>query len=289
MSAESLGVVVIGYHSDDVWADFFSSLAQSTQAPLEIVVVENSSVAPRHLSALYGAPVTVIHQPDNPGYGTAANIGTQHLSPRCTRVVICNPDVVLAKDALSALSAALEDYDNVGLVGPKILNTDGSLYPSARAFPGIRIGVGHALLGDIWKSNPWTRAYLGRYEGNLNRIVDWLSGACVMVDREVFNSVEGFDPRYFMFLEDVDLCFRLKQQGWRSLYVPEATITHSGAHSTKSRMADMVRVHHESAQQFLFTLYAGPKYWLLRQLLRAGLALRSLFAPLKYEQKIIKN
>ncbi len=100
--------------------------------------------------------------------------------------------------------------------------------------------------------------------------------------RQAFDSVGGFDEEYFMFVEDVDLCFRLKRQGWRSLYVPGAEIVHSGAHATGPVMRDMVKVHHESARKFLFRLYEGPLYWPLRQALRLGLWLRSLIAPLRY-------
>ena len=103
-----------------------------------------------------------------------------------------------------------------------------------------------------------------------------------MVRREAFNAIGGFDEGYFMFVEDVDLCFRAKKQGWRSLFVPEAHLTHSGAHSTGPRMADMVKAHHQSMRKFLFRMYEGPLYWPIRQALRVGLWIRSVIAPLRY-------
>jgi N-acetylglucosaminyl-diphospho-decaprenol L-rhamnosyltransferase len=103
-----------------------------------------------------------------------------------------------------------------------------------------------------------------------------------MVRGETFTAIGGFDEGYFMFVEDVDLCFRAKKQGWRSLFVPEASLTHLGAHSTGPRMAEMVKAHHQSMRKFLFRLYEGPLYWPIRQALRAGLWVRSVIAPLRY-------
>jgi N-acetylglucosaminyl-diphospho-decaprenol L-rhamnosyltransferase len=280
-----VALVTVGFESEDIWPSFFASLAASTLTPSLVVVVENSEVVPGNLENLYPNGLTVLHRPDNPGYGGGINWGVSHVPEDCSVIVMCNPDIEFQPEALEVLVNTLMADERVGIAGPAIVNPDGSLYPSARAFPGIRVGVGHALLGEIWKKNPWTRRYLGVYETHDNRIVDWLSGSCLVIKREAFVEVGGFDTDYFMFLEDVDLCFRLKRAGWRSLYVPAASITHAGGHSTKKRMADMVRVHHESARKFLFRLYDKPVYWPLRQVLRLGLKIRSYIAPVKYKNQ----
>ena len=281
----TLGLVVIGYESDAVWPAFFESLAKSTVIPDQIVVVENSPSPPSSIPAVPELSVSVLHRADNPGYGTSANLGVRELTASTDFIVVCNPDILWEPQTLEVLTAELESRPTVGIAGPRLLNTDGSTYPSARAVPGIRVGIGHALLGDVWKSNPWTTRYLGTHEGLEPRIVDWLSGACLMVRREAFNAIGGFDEGYFMFVEDVDLCFRAKKQGWRSLFVPEAYLTHSGAHSTGPRMADMVKAHHHSMSKFLFRMYEGPMYWPIRQTLRVGLWIRSVIAPLRYIRK----
>jgi len=281
----SLSLVVVGYDSDEVWPEFCESLSRSTVVPGEVVVVENSPALPPTIPSLPELSITVTHRPDNPGYGTSANHGVSELRTTPDLIVICNPDIVWQADTLEKMVAELESQPTVGIVGPRLLNNDGSTYPSARAFPGIRIGIGHALLGDLWKNNPWTTRYLGTQEGSEPRIVDWLSGACLMIREETFTSIDGFDEGYFMFVEDVDLCFRAKKQGWRSLFVPDAVLTHSGAHSTGPRMAEMVKAHHLSMRKFLFRLYAGPVYWPIRQALRAGLWLRGAVAPLRYRRR----
>ena len=280
----ALGLVVVGYESDTAWPQFFESLATSTVVPDQIVVVENSPSRPSSIPTIRGLSVSVLHRPDNPGYGTSANFGVTALPDSTELIVVCNPDIVWEAETLETLMTELQARPTVGIAGPRLLNTDGSPYPSARAFPGVRIGIGHALFGDLWKSNPWTTRYLGTHEDSEPRIVDWLSGACLMIRRETFAALGGFDEGYFMFVEDVDLCFRAKKSGWRSLFVPGARLTHSGAHSTGPRMAEMVKAHHTSMRRFLFRMYEGPLYWPIRQALRVGLWLRSTIAPLRYRK-----
>jgi N-acetylglucosaminyl-diphospho-decaprenol L-rhamnosyltransferase len=285
MSKPVIGLVTVGFESADVWPAFFQSLSRSTLKPQSVVVIDNSPEAPEGLTKLYKGKLTLRHRPDNPGYGAAINEGVSLLPSDCTVIVMCNPDISFEPETLHRAVDALLAHPTAGIAGPAVINPDGSIYPSARAFPGVRVGIGHAILGEVWKKNPWTQKYLGVYEGDDIRIVDWLSGSCLVAKKEALDQVGGFDPEYFMFLEDVDLCFRLKRAGWRSLYVPGARIEHSGGHSTKSRMADMVKVHHESARRFLFRLYDKPVNWPLRQVLRLGLAIRSVLARIKYKNE----
>ena len=271
----TLGLVVVGYDSDDVWAGFFEGIHNSTLKPHAIVVVENGlSVSPQVLSQPY-LPITTLHCPDNPGYGTAANVGVRELPTSCDWVIIANPDVRLEPDAIENLVEAMGVLPQTGVLGPQIRTASGAVYPSARAIPGIRIGIGHALWGRIWPQNRWTSRYLGGYGGAEPRTTGWLSGAFFLVKREAFEQIGGFDERYFMFFEDVDLCFRLSRLGWRNVYVPRSSITHSGAHATKTSMVDMIQAHHKSAERFLSKLYPRKSQAVLRGLLGIGLRLRS--------------
>jgi len=276
--SESLGLVVIGYHSDGVWESFFTSLRASHTQPADIVVVENSPEVSPLLKKFSDFPITVVHRSDNPGYGAAANAGVAALPPHITEVVICNPDLTMEPEALGLLLEELNTQSGAGVVGPRILTSRGETYPSARAIPGIRIGIGHALLGRVWRGNPWSATYLGRYGELTPHSVGWLSGAFLMVKRDAFESLGGFDEAYFMFFEDVDLGFRLKKSGYRSFYIPAAEITHSGAHATKTDMPAMIAAHHRSAARFLSLLYVGKRYAPLRVVLKTGLKVRSFIA-----------
>jgi len=270
----SVSLIVVGYRSDAVWAEFFDSLQKSTRCPESVVVVENSPTK-AHIEHGTNLKVSVFHLPENPGYGGAANYGYSKLANQSDLVLICNPDLVFKSDTIERLSAKIMADQVVGIVGPAIVGPDGVNYPTGRAFPRLKIGLGHALLGTIWSRNPWTQEYLGSHEGSESRLVDWVSGACMMVRREVFDSIGGFDPEYFMFVEDVDWCFRAFQKGWKCLLVPEATVVHHGGHSTQFRKGAMVQAHHQSMQRFLSRLYNRRRDFFVRASVQVGLKLRA--------------
>ena len=270
----SLGLVVVTYRSSDVLAGFLDSLARSSLTPDELVVVDNS---PTKVSLpKKGSPqaVSVIHRPDNPGYGTAANVGVAALSDSCDWVVVCNPDILVEKDTLQLLLDEARSHQNAGSLGPAIRNEDGSLYPSARALPSLSIGIGHGLLGVVWPGNPWTKAYRGDYESSSTRETGWLSGSFLLLRREAWEAVSGFDEKYFMFFEDVDLGWRLQQHGYQNLYVPSATAIHEGGHSTKSNYTLMLTAHHHSTVRFVAKRYPGPVFAPVRAMIGFGLTLR---------------
>ena len=270
----SLGLVVVTYRSSDVLRGFLDSLTRSSLAPDDVVVVDNSPTKVSLPKKGSLQAVSVIHRPDNPGYGTAANLGVAALSDSCDWVVVCNPDILVDKDTLQLLLDEAESHDSAGSLGPAIRNDDGSLYPSARALPSLGIGIGHGLLGVVWPGNPWTRAYRGDYESSSTRETGWLSGSFLLLRREAWEAVGGFDEKYFMFFEDVDLGWRLQQHGYRNLYVPSDTAIHEGGHSTKSNYTLMLTAHHESAVRFIAKRYPGPLFAPVRAIIGLGLTLR---------------
>jgi N-acetylglucosaminyl-diphospho-decaprenol L-rhamnosyltransferase len=271
---DSLGLVVVSYRSSEELHNFLSSLSQSSVVPGNIVVVDNSpeeSAVPN----IEGLPrVSVLHRADNPGYGGAANVGVESLQETCEWVVVCNPDIVVGPDTLDILMREATTRSDAGSLGPAITNEDGSLYPSARALPTLGVGIGHALLGIVWPSNPWTRAYRGDYRSNTTRLSGWLSGSFLLLNRKAYETVCGFDEGYFMFFEDVDLGARLHQAGYDNVYVPQAQATHLGGRSTKKNHQAMIAAHHHSAMRFISKRYPGPLWWPLRALIGLGLTVR---------------
>ena len=268
-------IVAIGYESQAEWEGFFESLSHSTIQPKSIVGGENSPQPSLVQSRWRSLPLTVLHAPENPGYGAAANKGMAAIGDRVDWVVICNPDVRLFSSTVEDLLSERTAFDQAAVLGPSVLTSEGSVYPSAREIPGIRIGVGHALFSRIWPSNPWTARYLGTYGHEEPRSVGWLSGSFLLVDREVFEEVKGFDEDFFMFFEDVDLGRRIKRAGYRNVYVPRAKVTHSGAHATSTLQKEMVLAHHHSAEKFLARLYPHAWQGTLRMVLKTGLRMRA--------------
>ena len=271
----SYGVVVVSFGSDQVLASFLTSLQESDLTTGHVVIVENGPTLPE-LSDTTPWGTTLLHLPHNPGYGAAVNRGVEALPSEFRWVLVSNPDVALEKTATKSLIEEAIDRDRCGAVGPALLNSDGSVYPSARALPSIRVGVGHALFAALWPTNPWTKAYRGTYDSDESRSVGWLSGACFLVNREAFTEIDGFDTGYFMFVEDVDLGMRLGDAGWSSVYAPRARALHTVGHVTKDHRGAMAKAHHTSMKRFLRKRYPGPLSLPLRLVLNLGLTLRQI-------------
>ena len=271
------GVVVVGFESGDQWGEFLVAWEQSSMKPRQIVVVDNSPTPDLPGKNQTTIPTRGVSNSSNEGYGQAVNRGVALLESRHSWVIVCNPDVRVQADTVEKLLAHSNDFDKTAVIGPRIINARGETYPSARAIPGIRVGIGHALFSNLWPTNPWTERYLGIYRGNESRSVGWLSGSFLLIRRDVFDSLGGFDPAYFMFFEDVDLGRRVKSSGHRNIYAPDAAITHLGATSTSRHEKAMLLAHHESARRFLNTLYSKWYHGPLRGLLTLGLRLRARF------------
>ena len=268
-------VVCVVYHPGPELEDFAASLGQATTAPLELVLVDNGTddTESRRVAEAHGG--RVVAPGANLGYGVAANLGARGASQPW--IVVVNPDIVWHPGSLDVLLDAADRLPQAGALGPALLNTDGTIYPSARELPSLTQGVGHALFGRIWPGNPWTRAYQRRQQQvGTERTAGWLSGACLLLRREAFEAIGGFDPSYFMFFEDLDLGERLGRAGWSNIYVPSAQVTHVGGTSWRERPATMIHAHHASATRYLTGRYARWFQWPVRVALRIGLKAREL-------------
>jgi N-acetylglucosaminyl-diphospho-decaprenol L-rhamnosyltransferase len=191
---------------------------------------------------------------------------------------VANPDLRWEPGALDTLLDAVERWPRAGVLGPEILTPDGELYPSARELPSLGRGIGHALCGWWWPSNPWTASYRRERGEPAERVAGWLSGSCLLVRREAFEAVGGFDPAYFMYFEDLDLCERIGRAGWQNVYVPTSVVIHEGAASTRSNPREMADAHHESAWRYLSRRYTGVRWAPVRLVLRVGLTARAALA-----------
>jgi N-acetylglucosaminyl-diphospho-decaprenol L-rhamnosyltransferase len=280
----SYGVVVVSYASDTELKSFLQSLSSSDCLPHSVVVVENAHNAPL-LPTVPEFPITLLHLPHNPGYGGAVNAGVAELPAEVEWILVSNPDVTLMPDTVSTLLQQVALSDSLGSIGPALMNPDGSVYPSARAVPSVSIGIGHALFGALWPSNPWTLRYRGTYGNDRPRVCGWLSGACLIVNREAFDSLGGFDEEFFMFMEDVDLGARLGMEGRSNLYVPAARAVHVVGHATGGAKAAMIRAHHDSAKRFISKRYPGLPWLPLRLIVNSGLAARRWLVQLNARAK----
>lgn len=270
----SVAVVTVSYGSAEALEPFLSSLREFHGQELPVVVVDNK---PDHenvkaLAQRYGASYLAL--PNNPGYGAGMNAGAHLLEDSVDAFFFCNPDLQFIDETAYTLARTLFENPSFGAIGPKLLNEDGTTYPSARNIPSIGTGVGHALLSRVWRSNPWTRAYQNAANYDTPRAAGSLSGAAVMVRSDLYRQLNGWDEAYFMHFEDIDLGYRVGAAGFQNRYDPRVAVFHSGAHSTKKHAEVVERAMTDSAIRFMGKRYSGRRNAPIRWLVTLGLRVR---------------
>ena len=235
--------------SDELRECLHSVLSQDGSVTFEVIVVDNASTdgSPDIIRAEFGDKVILIANTNNRGFGAAHNQAIERSTGRY--VFILNPDSrILHGDVLRRMVDYMDANPDIGILGPKILNPDGSLQFSARRFPPMFAGIfRHTILGKLFPKNKFVREYL-MTDIPHDQIMDvgWLSGSALMARRKTFEQIGGFDERFFMYCEDVDWCKRAHDAGWRVVYYPEVEVSHRiGAASDKNPI-EMIKQHHRS-------------------------------------------
>jgi GT2 family glycosyltransferase len=269
-----VSVVVVTYNSLPDVLTLLGSLREHTAGvSYDAIVVDNASrdgtgeaVAREHPS------VRTIHRASNGGLARAINDGVRASSGEL--VAVLNPDVRLVDDALSTLAAYLRAHPDIGVVGPRLLNEDGTLQLSCRSFPGYATAFfsRYSLATRLVPGNPFSRRYLmSDYDHAEPRDVDWLSGAAMMFPRKLFDAIGGWDERFFLFNEDVDFCKRAHEAGWRVVYNPGASMYHRIGIS-RSAPARVIVERHRSMWRYYRKHMRGGR--LRDALTTAGIAVR---------------
>ena len=270
-----VAAVVVNYNTCDHLLACLRSLRVDGLA--RVVVVDNASVDGSGEALRQSDPDAVfLPMTSNLGYGSATNRGVAAVD--ADYVLILNPDTVVEPGTTKALAAALDRDPGLAVVGPRMEEPDGSLYPSARCFPNLLDATGHAFLGLVLPSNRYTRRYrMLDWDHSGPGEVDWVSGACLLARRSALQAVGGFDEAYFMYAEDVDLCWRLGRAGWRVGYEPGGRVMHSLGASSRQMPYRMILAHHRSLLRFASRSTTGSRQLLL-PVVAAGLAVRTLLA-----------
>ncbi|MBZ8176860.1 glycosyltransferase [Corynebacterium poyangense] len=273
-------MITVTYSPGRYLRTFLDSLPSATTHNIVVIMADNGSTdgAPE---AAQCDDVILLPTGGNIGYGAAINAALREvdrLGIGNDFVLIANPDAVFDPNSIDQLLECAARHPRGAAFGPRIREADGSTYPSARALPTLSNGIGHAILGGIWVSNPFSRAYKDDLNMDQEREAGWLSGSCLLLRRSALNEIGGFDERYFMYMEDVDLGDRLRRAGWTSIFCPTSVITHAKGHAAGSRPRLTLKAHHDSAYRYQADRH--PQWWQapLRWTLKLGLQLRSVVA-----------
>jgi GT2 family glycosyltransferase len=240
---DSITVVIINYNTCQELQACLGSIKPEEAG--EVVVVDNNSSDGSVEMVRSKYPWVMLHaNKRNLGYGAAANQAIAKIT--APYVLLLNSDTLFEQRALEALSCYLDQHPKAAIVGPRLANSDGTLQASCYPFPTpldtfLENSNSAVVLGRlIRRCVPGIRRlYLRTWPHDSARIVPWVKGAALMIRREAFSAVGGFDESFFMYFEDADLCYRLRNAGWEVHFAPVTTIVHVGGASTEQVRADM--------------------------------------------------
>ena len=195
--------------------------------------------------------VRIVELETNRGYGAALNEGA-HLAGG-EYLLLMNADAWPRPGGVAALLSFAQSEPTVGAAGPRLVNPDGSLQPSVRGFPTLwRLATEYFFLRWLAPRSRVVNAFYGAgFAHDSVREAEFLVGAVLLVRRRAFEDVAGFDPSFFMFNEEVDLCYRLRHAGWRVVFFPGAEFVHIGGASTRLVWDEMYREQLRSHLRFL--------------------------------------
>jgi GT2 family glycosyltransferase len=222
-----ISVIIVSYNKPELLRQTLLSLKSHHHQNMEIIVVDNSDQDDvKKMINKEFKDVIIIRMESNIGFGRANNIGIQ-LS-KGDYIAFLNNDLIFKEDVISPLVSEIEIDSSLGIIGPKLCNKDMSLQYSCCNFPSV---------SDIIKSESWgdysvNRWYLTDWDHNQRRYVDYISGALMVMRRDLIENIGLFDNIFFMYSEEVDLCYRIKKAGYHIEYFPAVEAIHFGGAST---------------------------------------------------------
>lgn len=277
--------MVVTYNSEAVIGGLLDSLpAALGDVAHTVVVVDNGSVDGT-VKLVADRPGVRLVRSENVGYSGGLNRGVREAGAGATSVLILNPDLRLAPGAVPAMLAALR-RPGVGIVAPKVFGEDGELHRSLRREPSLLRNTGLAFTG---------RAALSEYvsdpaEYERPHAVDWALGAVLLMSRDCYDALGGWDESYFLYSEETDFCLRARDRGWTTWYEPSAQATHLGGGSGQSgsthamQIVNRVRLyrrrHHRPAAYLYYGLTVlSEASWVARGHTKSRTSLRALLRP----------
>ena len=296
-ASSSISAIIVNYCTKDLLRDCLVSLGESRVSGLEVIVVDNHSTDGSAEKVRGEFPeVRVIENSENLGFSRANNQGIKEA--RGKYILLLNSDTVVRPGAVPAMAGFMDGHPKAGGVACRLLNADGSIQPSV----GRRLGAGPGILRLMVRisglagllHSERVRRFLGRYLsfalgpalrsyldpyviGDSAIEVDSISGACLMLRRAAMDQAGLLDENFFMYLEDLDYCIRLRAAGWKLYYVPTGEIVHLVGKSSGGRMRRYSVHAYESLFYFYSKHYSAWALFLARLLVFSAMCPRWLW------------
>lgn len=279
-----LSIVIVNWNASEHLRQCLRSIYGSgARLSFETIVVDNASTDGSVAMVCEEFPqVRLLRQDVNTGFAHGNNVALSVARGRA--VLLLNNDTVLSPGTLDTMMRFLDRHADAGIVGPRVLNPDGTLQPSCRDFPSLPAMLFRALyLDKLFPNHPLTGSLMmSHWDYVSDREVDAVSGCCLLARRTMIDQVGPLDERFFMYYEEIDWAYRARQLGWRVLFTPSARIIHYGGQSANLDWARVRMLYSQSLIQY-FDKHHGPASALaVRLLATAEVALRLGYWSLSY-------
>lgn len=260
-----VSVILVNYRSREKTRQCLLSLRKANFSGIlyEIIIVDNSEESDFDEAFQTNFPeATFIRSEKNRGMGGGNNLGAQ--KAKGNFFLILNPDTTVRSDAVHILFDFMKDREDIGIAGPKLLNPDGTLQYSCLRFPKVWTPIlRRTFLGRL------TPDHLGRYlmtdfDHQNTSDVDWMLGSCLMIRADFYRRVGGFDERFFMYFEDIDLCRRAWREGLRVVYCPSAVVIHDHARGSAHSRWFIAPFTSRLAREHIWSWIKYASKWKLR-------------------------
>lgn len=252
-----VSIIIVNWNSGNYLEETINSVIEkSADINYEIILVDNNSFKNDKSkifidNKLANYPNTkIINLDENKGFGPANNIGVEHSCGK--NVFFLNPDVILKDNTVKILSQYLDENKEVGIIGPKVLNQNGTFQSSCmRGEPKPIAVFFHLSKLKIFKNHPefYTFSLANKNIEQINQVAG-LSGCCMMAKKELLDRIGAFDEQFFLYQEETDLCYRAVKAGWKLIYNPKTSVIHYQGVTTKANLAKNMRIFCESMMKF---------------------------------------
>ncbi len=248
-----IAVIVVNWNAREDLHVCLASLYAEPKPRLDYAVWVVDNASSDGSAVMVAAEFPMVHlcaNTENLGFSKANNQAIAQTDSRY--VFLLNSDAAIHAGALETLVAYADSHAEAGILGPKVLNPDGTLQYSCRRFPSLGAGFfRNTYLGRLFPHNKFARDYLMTdFDHDSGKAVDWVSGCAMLIRRETINKIGALDERFYMYCEDVDICQRVWDAGEEVVYVPEAVVTHAIGRSSDKNADRMIREFHRSWYEY---------------------------------------
>ena len=283
-----LSVVIVNYNTPDLTLDCVKSIEKNTKnLKYELILVDNALNAKDSI-ALQNNKTTIIHNKKNLGFTGGNNVGMKKAKGRY--LLLLNSDTLIHDNVLAEMVGWLDNNPKIGLATCSLKNKDGSIQATGGFFPTLLRVFSWMTIQDLPfvdrfikpfhpKSSFYREVTSSAYPQG--RELDWVTGAFLLVRREVINQIGYLDEEYFMYTEDTDYCYKAKEKKWKIVYSPVWSITHLGGASSTKEFP--ILSEYKNVKLFYKKHYPSWQYGILRTLLKLGSLWRMvLISPKTY-------